>query len=51
MIDGHVIPGKVIFTASAPIEEPLETAAFHDNLKITASFFDVGEGRAIKRKY
>lgn len=44
VIDGHVIPGKAIFTAAAPLDEPLNTAAFEDNIKIQISFFAQGEG-------
>lgn len=38
VIDGHVIPGEVLFTAPSPLEHPFETLAFGDNLKVTVSF-------------
>ena len=44
VIDGHVIPDRVVFTAPAPLDEPLNTAAFEDNLKVQISFFAQGEG-------
>lgn len=48
VIDGHVIPNHVIFTAPAPLDEPLETLAFEDNLKVTVTFFKQGEGKNAK---
>ncbi|XP_020715778.1 fasciclin-1 isoform X4 [Ceratitis capitata] len=45
VIDGHVIPNNVIFTAAAQIEVPQTTAAFEDNLKVTASFFKQKDGK------
>ncbi|XP_055615334.1 LOW QUALITY PROTEIN: fasciclin-1-like [Toxorhynchites rutilus septentrionalis] len=48
VIDGHVIPNHVIFTDPAPLENPFETLAFEDNLKVTATFFRQGEGRNSK---
>lgn len=44
VIDGHVIPDRAIFTAPAPLDEPMNTAAFEDNLKVQISFFSQGEG-------
>ncbi|XP_016840749.1 fasciclin-1 isoform X3 [Nasonia vitripennis] len=38
VIDGHVIPGHVLFTAPTPSNKPYETLAFGDNLKVTISF-------------
>lgn len=38
VIDGHVIPGHVLFTSPSPLEQPFETLAFGDNLKVTVSF-------------
>lgn len=48
VIDGHVISDQVVFTASAPTEEPYETLAFDDNIKVTISFFKQGEGKNAK---
>lgn len=48
VIDGHVIPNNVVFTSSAPIEEPFETLAFEDNMKVTVTFFTQGEGKRAK---
>lgn len=50
VIDGHVIPNHVIFTAPAPLDDPLETLAFGDNLKVTVTFFKQGEGKNAKGK-
>lgn len=50
VIDGHIISDKVVFTASAPNEEPFETLAFDDNIKVTISFFTQGEGKTLKSK-
>lgn len=38
VIDGHVIPNQVLFTAPTPSNKPYETLAFGDNLKVTISF-------------
>nr|XP_012225914.1 PREDICTED: fasciclin-1 isoform X6 [Linepithema humile] len=38
VIDGHVIPGEVLFTAPTPEEIQYPTLAFSDNLKVTVSF-------------
>jgi hypothetical protein len=51
VIDGHIIPGKAIFTTAAPLEEPLETLAFEDNLKVTVTFFTQPDGRHTKSEY
>lgn len=51
VIDGHIIPNRVVFTKSAPIEQPFETLAFEDNIKVTITFFTQGEGRNLKSKY
>ncbi|XP_055525593.1 fasciclin-1 isoform X2 [Wyeomyia smithii] len=48
VIDGHVIPNHVIFTAPAPLDDPQETLAFEDNLKVTVTFFKQGEGKNAK---
>ncbi|XP_037921573.1 fasciclin-1 isoform X4 [Hermetia illucens] len=44
VIDGHVIPNRVIFTTSAPLETPQTTLAFEDNIKVSVSFFSQKEG-------
>ena len=46
VIDGHVIPNNVIFTAAAQMEVPQTTAAFEDNLKVTVSFFKQKDGKS-----
>lgn len=51
VIDGHVISDHVIFTSSAPTEEPFPTLAFDDNIKVTISFFTQGEGKNMKSKF
>lgn len=51
VVDGHVISDQVVFTASAPTEEPYETLAFDDNIKVTISFFKQGEGKHAKSEY
>ncbi|XP_053973898.1 fasciclin-1 isoform X2 [Hylaeus volcanicus] len=38
VIDGHVIPNHVLFTAPTPDNVPYETLAFTDNVKVTISF-------------
>lgn len=50
VIDGHVIPNHVIFTAPAHLEQQYETAAFEDNLKVTATFFAQNDGKQTKSK-
>lgn len=50
VIDGHIISDRVVFTASAPTEDPFETLAFDDNIKVTISFFTQGEGKNMKSK-
>lgn len=51
VIDGHVISDHVVFTSSAPTEEPYVTLAFDDNIKVTISFFTQGEGKNMKSKF
>lgn len=51
VIDAHVIPDRAIFTAAAPLNEPLNTAAFEDNLKVQISFFTQGEGHQKKSEW
>lgn len=50
VIDGHIISDHVVFTSSAPTEDPFETLAFDDNIKVTISFFTQGEGKNMKSK-
>lgn len=50
VIDGHVIPHHVIFTAPAHLEHPYSTAVFEDNLKVTATFFNQNDGKQTKSK-
>lgn len=50
VIDGHVIPHHVIFTAPARLEHAYETIAFEDNLKVTATFFTSTDGKQPKSK-
>lgn len=50
VIDGHVIPNHVIFTAPAHLEHPYSTEAFEDNLKVTATFFTQNDGKQTKSK-
>ncbi|XP_076237842.1 fasciclin 1 Fas1 domain-containing isoform X2 [Calliopsis andreniformis] len=38
VIDGHVIPNHVLFTAPTPDNVPYQTLAFTDNCKVTVSF-------------
>ncbi|XP_012283312.1 fasciclin-1 isoform X2 [Orussus abietinus] len=45
VIDGHVIPNHVLFTAPTPNETPFETLAFSDNLKVTISFSTEHDGK------
>ncbi|XP_068155174.1 fasciclin-1 isoform X2 [Drosophila tropicalis] len=45
VIDGHVIPNTVIFTAASRHDEPKTSAAFEDLLKVTVSFFKQKDGK------
>ncbi|KAH8368974.1 hypothetical protein KR200_001176 [Drosophila serrata] len=45
VIDGHVIPNTVIFTAAAQHDDPKTSAAFEDLLKVTVSFFKQKNGK------
>lgn len=38
VIDGHVIPNHVLFTAPTPNDRPYNTLANTDNFKVTVSF-------------
>lgn len=46
VIDGHVIPNTVIFTAAAQHDDPKASAAFEDLLKVTVSFFKQKNGKS-----
>lgn len=50
VIDAHVVPDRVIFTAAAPLNDPLETSTFEDNLKVQVTFFTQSEGKHTKSK-
>ncbi|KAH8388654.1 hypothetical protein KR093_011727 [Drosophila rubida] len=45
VIDGHVIPNTVIFTAASEHDEPKTSAAFEDQIKVTVSFFRQKDGK------
>ncbi|XP_034117184.1 fasciclin-1 isoform X8 [Drosophila albomicans] len=45
VIDGHVIPNTVIFTAASEHDEPKTSAAFEDQIKVTVSFFKQKDGK------
>lgn len=51
VIDAHVVPDRVIFTAAAPFNEPLATLTFEDNLKVQVTFFTQSEGKHTKSEY
>lgn len=51
VIDGHIIPNRTVFTAAAPLGEPLPTAAFEDNLKVLITFFSQADGKSVKSMY
>lgn len=51
VIDAHVVPDRVIFTAAAPLNDPLETSTFEDNLKVQVTFFTQSEGKHTKSKF
>lgn len=51
VIDGHIIPNRVMFTAPARLDEPFPTLAFEDNLKVTITFFTQNDGKHTKRKF
>ncbi|CAO1432098.1 unnamed protein product [Diamesa tonsa] len=48
VIDGHIIPNRVMFTAPARLDEPFPTLAFEDNLKVTITFFTQNDGKHTK---
>lgn len=48
VIDGHIIARQALFTSSVAKEQPFETIAFSDNLKVTISFFTQTEGNIVK---
>lgn len=47
VIDGHVIPNTVVFTAASQKDEPRTSAAFEDLLKVTVSFFKQKDGKSM----
>jgi fasciclin 1 len=51
VIDGHVIPHHVIFTAPAHLQHEYETIAFEDNLKVTATFFTQNDGKTNRSEF
>lgn len=38
VIEGHVIPSHVLFTAPTPNEKPYATASFNEQMQVTISF-------------
>ncbi|XP_025835128.1 fasciclin-1 [Agrilus planipennis] len=46
VIDGHVIPGEVLFTSATPREIPYKSAAFEDNLKVVLTFSEETNGKS-----
>ncbi|XP_046393705.1 fasciclin-1 isoform X3 [Ischnura elegans] len=48
VIDGHVIPNRVLFTRATPCDEDYETLAFGDNLRVTISFTVQPDGKGSK---
>lgn len=48
VIDSHIVPNRVIFTAAAPLEEPLPTLTFEDNAKVQVTMFTRTEGKETK---
>lgn len=38
VIDGHVLPNEVLFTAPTPDKLPYPTLVFSDNLRVVVSF-------------
>lgn len=48
VVDAHVVPNRVIFTAAAPLDEPLPTLTFEDNLKVQITMFTRTEGNETK---
>lgn len=51
VIDGHIIPNRVLFTSPVALQEPFPTLAFEDNLKVTISFFTQSDGRSTKSMF
>lgn len=50
VIDGHIIPNKVIFTNAAKLDEPMSSMAFEDNLKVTLTLFTQTDGKTVRSK-
>ncbi|XP_052873274.1 fasciclin-1 [Anopheles cruzii] len=44
-LEGHIVPGRALFTVPAPYDEPFPTLAFGDNTKITVNLIHYGTGR------
>uniref|UniRef100_A0ABD2VU11 FAS1 domain-containing protein n=1 Tax=Trichogramma kaykai TaxID=54128 RepID=A0ABD2VU11_9HYME len=51
VIDGHVIPNHVLFTAPTPSNKPYETLAFGDNLKVTITFSTEHTDKGVDKYY
>ncbi|XP_039290461.1 fasciclin-1 isoform X3 [Nilaparvata lugens] len=51
VIDGHIIPGKVLFTKPTPSNKEYETMAFTDMLKVTISFSTETDNKGAKKTY
>ncbi|XP_055716286.1 fasciclin-1-like isoform X2 [Phlebotomus papatasi] len=49
VIDGHIIPNRVLFTAAAPFGDPLPTLAFEDNLKVQITFSQTSDSKSSKK--
>ncbi|RZF46663.1 hypothetical protein LSTR_LSTR002526 [Laodelphax striatellus] len=51
VIDGHIIPHKVLFTKPTPSNKEYETLAFTDMLKVTISFSTETDNKGSKKTY
>lgn len=49
VIDGHIIPNKVLFTSATNDGQEFETLAFTDMLKVTVSFSTETDGKEVKK--
>lgn len=45
VVDGHVIPDKVLFTKATQDDIPHETLAFGDNFQVIISFAKTEDGK------
>lgn len=45
VVDGHIIPDKVLFTKATSDDIPYPTLAFSDNIKVTISFAKTDDGK------